>query len=408
MVICYQSDAAFGSSIKRNKAIRTGKSKHILHDRLSRDNGAMGWLENQGKFDSHSRNKRAVVGDSGYGSRLDAGKKIANDNLQRKLFADLGKRAAAIDSGYRSRHYTAQIVALVNLQRVLFADLGKRAAVGDSGYGSRLDAGQNIAAGNLQRFLFADLGKRSMIGDSGYGSRLDAGQHIANDYLQRSLFASLGKRALDFTNTNMPSEQRFMSEFADFGKRAVTGDSGYGSRLDADQSIANDYLQRSLFASLGKRDADFTDTYMPSEQRFMSEFADHGKRAAVGDNGYGSRLDAGQNMALGNLQRVLFADLGKRAVTCDSGYGSRLDAGKNIANDYLQRSLFASLGKRGVDYTDAYMPSEQSVYGFGLSLTEDIVKRVLGDDKIFERNIQKPGTGIGTASGYFATMCYIF
>ncbi|KAH3690976.1 hypothetical protein DPMN_192924 [Dreissena polymorpha] len=144
-------------------------------------------------------------------------------------------------------------------------------------------------------------------------------------------------------------------------KRAVTGDSGYGSRLDAGNTVASDSLQRNLFARFGKRAMD------ESERRFIAEYGFGSrlpevmvKRVPV-DFGYGSRSRMADNLA--KNRDVLFGGYGpgKRAmdiihgdgeifgrnirgsepgIEVDSGYASRVSAGNQIADDYATRAIY--------------------------------------------------------------------
>ncbi|KAH3690980.1 hypothetical protein DPMN_192928 [Dreissena polymorpha] len=234
----------------------------------------------------------------------------------------------------------------------------KREEVSDSGTDSNRDAGRNISSDNLQSVLIADHEKRAVKGDSGYGFRpSDSGYGIRlSDSGYGSRLAAAHKIAFGYL-------QRVL--FADLGKRAVVSESRYGTRFDANHNISQYYLHRSLFACMGNRAMDVSDTYISPEQQFLMDYGFrssltedmvkrmHGvdshsrrKRAVVGDSGYGSRLYAAHIVAHAKLQKKLIDDIGKRAAVIASGYGSRLGAAQNVANDNLLKCIFADLGKR--------------------------------------------------------------
>lgn len=147
-------------------------------------------LEDSVAFETktHGRVKRApLFSDNGYGSRLTAGSKLANDWLAlKKVFGSVGPGKRSDDS----ISYDTNIV--------------KR----DHGYGSRVRAGHNIANSLLARNkVFGIYGpgrkravyfqdefspyktggdmletqKRRLVSDSGYGSRIAAANELARD-----------------------------------------------------------------------------------------------------------------------------------------------------------------------------------------------------------------------------------
>ncbi|KAH3690982.1 hypothetical protein DPMN_192930 [Dreissena polymorpha] len=210
LILTNRNWAAFGRSLQRNEADRSGLIKHThgyVHEGQEEYNNAKGLGEQSGKNKSHSRRERSVTGDSGFGSRIDAGSTVALDSLQRSAFKSFGKRAMDDSDGYTLS--AQRFLAEYGLGSRLPEGMAKRVPL-DFGYGSRTRVGDNLAKTNSVLYGHYGPGKRAkdffsvedelfgpksgsrIASDGGYGSRVTAGEEVAKDYETSEIFGEYG------------------------------------------------------------------------------------------------------------------------------------------------------------------------------------------------------------------------
>lgn len=234
--------------------------------------------------------------------------------------------------------------------------------------------------------LRALLRTKRILSDYGYGSRLQAGESLARSLAHEGLFSfeGPGKRSAEVADFD------FLNDETDREKRINT-DYGYGSRLQAAENVAMDWDRNGLFGIMG-----------PGKRSVIS------KRIGA-DFGYGSRFQAAKNAAKAShgelfgthgpgkrsIEKALnseFQTVDKRSLS-DYGYGSRLKAGENVAESSSRGGLFGvhGPGKRSIDNFQKRFDSDFG-YGSREQAAENIAKS-FGTNKLF--GVYGPGKRSG-------------
>jgi len=276
---------------------------------------------------------KRMFSDFGYGSRMQAAENLANGG-NRDMYGIYGPGKRSADFGYGSRLTAGENLAKAWGRDKVYGVYGPGKRAVDFGYGSRMSAGENVAnsmSGDL--YGVYGPGKRSV--DFGYGSRLQAGENVARS-LNNGLYGIYGP-----------------------GKRALA-DFGYGSRIKAAEDVGGSSNRDKLFGIYGpgKR----ADEYVPYNGATVTDV--DGKRSGELDSGYGSRVQAGSQVASDLVAMSdLFGDYGpgknkrdmdgaevsekemmSKRSSFDMGYGSRIFAGSRLARSKQAQGLFGSDG----------------------------------------------------------------
>ena len=177
--------------------------------------------------------------------------------------------------------------------------------------------------------------RTAVFSDSGYGSRLTAGSNLANDYLAlQKVFGNggPGKRS--------GADMQFY-KLGIYGRPEVLlkRDHGYGSRLRAGDNISRSLLARnSLFGTYGpgrKRSGYYlAPSFRNPEPFFSDKMKDIDQLAATGWLSTNSDLVDDSAEFEGTFGETDGGNgVEKRRLVSDSGYGSRIDAANNVASD---------------------------------------------------------------------------
>lgn len=224
--------------------------------------------------------------------------------------------------------------------------------------------------------LRALLRAKRILSDYGYGSRLQAGENLARSLAHEGLFSFEGPGK----RSAEVADFDFFNDETDRNKRINT-DYGYGSRLQAAENVAMDWDRNGLFGIMG-----------PGKRSVTSKRID-------ADFGYGSRFQAAKNAAMASHGELFgthgpgkrsnenafnseFRAVDKRPLS-DYGYGSRLKAGENAAESSSRGELFGVYGpgKRSIDNPQKRFDSDFG-YGSREQAAENIAKSS-GTNKLF-------------------------
>ena len=199
---------------------------------------------------------------------------------------------------------------------------------------------------NPSRFLRL---RRSVFTDAGYGSRLQAGSNVArSSHALRSIYGKFGqgKRSIRLPKQMDEDQLEGLQTI-----QRILSDDGCGYRLQAGENNGyfNDHDGHFGMLRPGKRNMEVTDFDMLDGDNAIKN-----KRLST-DYGYGSRLQAGRNVAKALDGNGLFGimgpgkrsyskqqDIAKRIVS-DLGYGSRWQAAENAAKS-SNEDLFGAYG----------------------------------------------------------------